>query len=177
MRRVPPEGCWIHPASEVRDSPIGGRGLFATTKIREGETVSQLGGIVVTDEELAARLGERMRNQLVPYVDSIIFDESLHLILPPDQPIHFANHSCDPNLWWDEDLTLVARRDINPGEELTNDYGTSSGDPRFEMECNCGSPLCRRIVTGEDWRRTDLRKRYGLHWVPELRRRIDAAGL
>jgi SET domain-containing protein len=177
MSRVPPKDCWIHPATEVRDSSIAGRGLFATTEIHEGERVSQLGGLVVTEEELVALLEERGRNASLPYVDSIIFDERLHLFLPPDQPNHFGNHSCDPNLWWGHDLTLVARREIHSGEELTNDYGTSSGDPTFEMECNCGSSLCRHLVTGEDWRRPDLRKRYGPHWVPALRKRIEAAEL
>jgi uncharacterized protein len=176
MTRPPPTDCWIHPATEVRDSSIADRGLFATKKIRKGEAVSRLGGIVVTEQELAARLEERARTRLVPYIDSIIFDDGLHLILPLDQPNHFANHSCDPNLWWGENLTLVARREINSAEELTNDYGTSSGDPRWKMECYCGSPLCRQVVTGEDWLRADLRKRYGQHWAPALHRRIEASG-
>jgi hypothetical protein len=57
---------------------------------------------------------------LVPYIDSIIFDDGLHLILPLDQPNHFANHSCDPNLWWGENLTLVARaRSTRPKSSQT----------------------------------------------------------
>lgn len=54
------------------------------------------------------------------------------------------------------------------GEEVTNDYATSAGTPDFAMRCNCGSSSCRKVITGQDWRRTDLQARYGDHWVPAL---------
>ncbi|WP_432987337.1 SET domain-containing protein-lysine N-methyltransferase [Dactylosporangium sp. CA-233914] len=44
-----------------------------------------------------------------------------------------GNHGCDPSLWWSGPYTLVARRDIAAGEELTNDYATSTADPGFRM--------------------------------------------
>jgi len=68
--------------------------------------------------------------------------------------------------------TLAARRRIPVGEELTNDYATSTGMAEFAMECACGTPLCRATVRRSDWRRPDLRGRYGEHWVPVLRERI-----
>jgi hypothetical protein len=43
------------------------------------------------------------------------------------------------------------------------------------MDCACGSPLCRETVTGGDWRRAELRQRYGEHWIPMLLDRISAA--
>jgi hypothetical protein len=42
----------------------------------------------------------------------------------------------------------------------------------FAMPCRCGSTLCRGRVTGTDWRRPDLQRRYGDHWVPGLLARI-----
>ena len=38
---------------------------------------------------------------------------------------YFHNHSCDPNCWFSaaNSSTMVARRDIKPGEEITFDYG------------------------------------------------------
>ena len=38
----------------------------------------------------------------------------------------------------------------------------------------CGSPLCRGVVTGEDWRRPELQARYGDHWIPALLRKQRA---
>jgi hypothetical protein len=38
--------------------------------------------------------------------------------------------------------------------------------------CACGSPLCRRRVTGNDWRRTDLQQRHAGHFSPFINARI-----
>jgi hypothetical protein len=109
------------------------------------------------------------------YVDTITVADDYHLILPAGQPNGKGNHSCDPNLWWTGAYTLVARRDIAVDEELTNDYATSTGEEEFTMPCNCGTPLCRGVVTGSDWMRPELRQRYGNHWVPGLLFRIRHA--
>jgi hypothetical protein len=105
-------------------------------------------------------------------VDTIVVDEDAHLVLPPRRDNGYGNHSCDPNLWWIDAYTLAARRDIEVNEEVTNDYATSTGDETFSMGCSCGSPLCRRIVTGHDWRIPGLQLRYGDHWAPALMARI-----
>jgi hypothetical protein len=123
--------------------------------------------------------GDKLRQLLVAgeragssYVDTIVVAEDLHLLIAPGQPIHYGNHSCDPNLWWASPYTLIARRPIEAGDEVTSDYGTSTGTDDFLMTCTCGCALCRGRVTGTDWRRPDLQERYGNHWVPALRARI-----
>lgn len=108
-----------------------------------------------------------------PYVDTITVDVDLHLVLPPGQPSHHGNHSCDPNLWWTDAYTLAARRDITAGEEVTSDYATCSGTDDFTMSCSCKSPLCRNIITSADWGLPELQARYGDHWVPALIARIQ----
>ncbi|MBL7257719.1 SET domain-containing protein-lysine N-methyltransferase [Actinoplanes sp. LDG1-01] len=108
------------------------------------------------------------------YVDAINVDEDAHLVLPAGTANGKGNHGCDPNLWWGPPYTLVARREIAAGEELTNDYATSTGVREFEMSCRCEAAGCRGVVTGEDWRRLDLRERYGDHWTPALLRLIRA---
>jgi SET domain-containing protein len=70
------------------------------------------------------------------------------------------NHSCAPNCEaWIEGrkIFIHALHDINPGEELTFDYG-------FDVDCfedhpsRCGRPECiGYIVSREQW--PDLRKR------------------
>ncbi|MEV6287130.1 GNAT family N-acetyltransferase [Kribbella sp. NPDC051770] len=155
--------CWGHPHLVVRDSGIAGRGLFATAPIAAGEVVSVLAGRKVSTAELA----ELMKK---PPVDTITLEDDLHLVLPndPRPVIAYGNHSCDPNSWWTNAVTLTARRDLAAGDELTSDYGTSTGVAGWRMECACGSSLCRGVVTGEDWQRADLQSRYGEHWIPEL---------
>lgn len=96
-------------------------------------------------------------------------------MLPPGSALHFANHSCDPNVWYVGAYDLVARRTIRAGDELTTDYGTYSGLATFAMDCRCRSVSCRGTVTGEDWRRVELQRRYGSHWVPALLERIGSS--
>jgi uncharacterized protein len=152
--------CWLHPSVSVGPSPIQGVGLFARENLSAGTVISRLGGQLVSTTELRDLLARASS-----YVDTIQVGPDLHLVLPPDTPNGKGNHSCDPNLWWSDPWVLEARRDIAAGEELTNDYATSTRSPSFTMACSCGSPLCRRTVTGDDWRLPSLQLRYASHFV------------
>ena len=176
MAVIPPASdCWLHPDVEVRRSPIAGVGLFANVAIRAGEVVSRLGGRLVSGDELRQLLLAADQDPERPYVNTITVDEDLHLVLPQWSLNGYGNHSCDPNLWWVDTYTLASRRDIAPDEEVTNDYATSTTAPEFTMECRCGSSLCRRSISGEDWRLPHLRRQYGDHWVPAVLARIRSS--
>ncbi|GAA5201248.1 hypothetical protein GCM10023322_80840 [Rugosimonospora acidiphila] len=164
--------CWLHSGVEVGPSPIAGLGLFARVPIRAGTAVSRLGGRLVTWQRLRELFAAAARDPRRPYIDTIAVTEDVNLVLPPGSPNGYGNHGCDPNLWWVDAYTLVARRRIERGEELTNDYATSTASPDFRMACRCGSVLCRGTITGDDWRLPQLREMYGNHWVPALVARI-----
>jgi hypothetical protein len=172
MVDAPAPDCWLHEDVAVRSSPIAGEGLFALTPVAAGTAVSRLGGRLVTWAQLRELLSVASRPGQ-PYVDTIAVTGDRHLVLPPGRPNGKGNHSCEPNLWWVDAYTLAARRDIEAGEELTNDYATSTADAGFVLECRCGASRCRGVVTGGDWRRPELRERYGRHWVPALLALID----
>src|SRR5262249_16020897 len=60
----------------------------------------------------------------------------------------YVNHSCRPtclSAGYDFELAI---RDIYPGEELTDDYGTLNLDANFE--CRCGFDDCRRVIRPDD---------------------------
>jgi hypothetical protein len=166
---TPGAECWLHPGVEVRPSAIAGRGLFAREDIPAGVVVSRLGGRLVDEAELGRLLAGP------GYVDTITVGRGLHLVLPGRTDNGCGNHSCDPNTWWVGAYELASRRAIRTGEEVTNDYATSTDSKSFRMRCDCGSADCRGTVTGEDWRRADLRERYRGHWVPALLERQRAA--
>lgn len=170
--RMPESECWLHPDLEVRPSPIAQLGLLARAPILAGTVVSRVGGRLMSGAQLDALFAAAGQRPGQPYIDTISVAEDLHLVLPPGQLNHFGNHSCDPNLWWVDAYTLATRRPITAGEEVTNDYGTSTAVAGFSMPCTCGSPLCRTTVTGRDWQRVDLQERYGDHWIPLLLDRI-----
>ena len=154
---------WVHPDVVVGPSRIEGAGLFARRAFAEGETVLVLGGTVVDDAELE-RLGPQ---------SSLAIDEGLNLMQADDDPARYGNHSCDPNLWLADEVTVVTRRPVEAGEELTIDYGTMTVLP-WEMECGCGAAVCRGVVTGDDWRRPDLRERYAGRFSPFINARISS---
>jgi SET domain-containing protein len=87
---------------------------------------------------------------------------------------YFINHSCDPNLWMSDEVTLAARRNIAAGEEVMMDYATHFADPDWTMRnpCKCGSLLCRQVITGKDWMLVQLQISYRDHFSPFLNRRV-----
>jgi hypothetical protein len=166
--------CWLHPQVQVQTSLIQGHGLFAARFLPAGTTIATLAGQLVTDDELhrllaTAKAGGR-------YLDTICADDDAHLILPPGQPIHYGNHSCDPNMWHSDARTLATRRDVQAGQELTVDYATQTITAGFQMKCRCGAPTCRQVITGNDWQIPQWRDRYQGHVVPAVARRIAARG-
>src|SRR5262245_3267290 len=135
---TPPEpDCWLHPDVVVGQSTIEGRGLFTRRAIAAGATVGRVGGRLVSTDELDQLFAAAARDPARPYIDTIVVGDDVHLVLPPRRPIGYGNHSCDPNVWWVDAYTLAARRDIGVGEEVTNDYGTSTAADDFRMDCEC----------------------------------------
>ena len=161
---------WIDPRIEVRLSPIDGHGLFAKARIRADERVIVWGGRLISDSDVA-ELQAALEATGAEYSCAAV-GEGLNVLQQPDDPLRYGNHACDPNLWMVDSITQAARRDIAVGEEVTTDYGTVSVIPSWQMECRCGSRLCRGVVTGEDWRRPDLRERYRDHFMPFINERI-----
>jgi hypothetical protein len=45
--------------------------------------------------------------------------------------------------------------------------------PYDEFDCGCGSPSCRGHVSGNDWQKPELQKRYAGFFSPHVQRRID----
>ena len=59
------------------------------------------------------------------------------------------NHSCDPNVILDtEHLKMVARRDIEEGEELSFFYPATEWEMDAPFICLCGSSNCIHVVAG-----------------------------
>ena len=146
---------WLTPAAENRPSEQkGGLGVFAREPIAAGTTVAAFGGAAVDRRELAA-LGEAVQHH------SLQIDEELYLAsVPPFDPADYVNHSCDPNCGIVGSVLLVAMRDIAADEEICFDYAMTDSDDYDQFECGCGTDLCRQVVSGDDWKRPDLRDRY-----------------
>jgi D-alanine-D-alanine ligase len=99
-----------------------------------------------------------------PLTDEIYVSWSTH----PDDWLPI-NHSCEPNAWLDG-LNLVARRDIEKGEEISTDYATFYNETMQEFSCSCGSHSCRGTIRGTDYLQPFV-ERYGDHISDYVRRR------
>ena len=151
-----PNLSYISPKAAVKQSPNQGRGLFALEPIAKGETVCIKGGHIFnrrTLQEVTQALGPA----------EIQIGEDLFIGPLNEQEregsMIFSNHSCEPNIGVQGQIVFVALRDIEAGEELTHDWATTDDDT-YEMDCKCGSPTCRGVITGQDWRRLDLQAKY-----------------
>ncbi|RIK10595.1 MAG: hypothetical protein DCC49_02775 [Acidobacteria bacterium] len=129
-------------ATEVKESPIEGLGLFATREFVEGETIRRVNIVrEITDADpIRPEAGERIEHCAYP-------DGKVVLWGYPDRHL---NHSCDPNAYEryvDEHVEIVARRSIAMGEEITVDYlvNNAGGD---SWPCQCGATRCRKITAG-----------------------------
>jgi SET domain-containing protein len=157
------------PKTQVRDSPIHGKGLFARQAIAAGEIVAVKGGHILTKQQWAA---------LEPQLGSAEIQISEELFIAPtrqeqiDGCMLYTNHCCEPNIAIQGQIVFIALRDISPGEELTHDWATTD-DLDYSMECQCGSPNCRGTVTGKDWMKKDLQEKYSGCFSWFIQRKID----
>ena len=161
---------WRSPKTEVRQSPIHGKGLFATADIGKGEIVMIKGGHIVSrdflEREVTPKLGPveiQIGDDL--FIAPVTADEREGSML-------YSNHSCGPNLGLHGNIIFVALRDIRAGEELTHDW-CMTDDDTYETECTRGSLKCRRVLTGKDWQRPELQARYRGYFAAYLADKIS----
>jgi hypothetical protein len=158
----------LTPRAELRDAGPKGLGIFATAPIARGETVAGFGGQVFEREEFD-RLDAHRR------AHSIQIDADLYLVSPVElEPADYANHSCEPNAGLLGNVLVVAMTDIGAGEEICFDYAMCDAADYDEFVCECGTPSCRRLVTGADWKRPELQVRYAGYFSSYLASRIEA---
>ena len=88
----------------IKKSGIHGKGLFAVKRIAGGTLIGQLKGEITTKDG--------------PHVLWITDNVGVHV----KNDLRFINHSSKPNAAYYDDATVVALRDIEPGEEIVHDY-------------------------------------------------------
>ena len=156
----------LSPKTVVKESPIHGRGLFAQTEIAQGEVVAVKGGHIInraTLEELQLASAEVQIGDDIFICPTTVEEREGSMI--------FSNHSCDPNIGLRGEITFVAMRDIRAGEELTHDWAMTDDDDS-STACHCGAANCRRTLTGKDWQRPELQRRYGSYFSAYLLEKI-----
>jgi hypothetical protein len=163
---------YISPKARVAASSIQGRGLFAVESFKQDEIVAVKGGHI---------FDRRMLVEVEPLLGAAEIQIGADLFIGPlaeserEGSMIYSNHSCEPNIGVQGQIVFVAMREIASGEELTHDWATTDDDT-YRMECRCGAPVCRKIITGQDWRRKELQEKYGRYMSWYLLEQIRRAG-
>jgi hypothetical protein len=148
----------IHPDSELRFvSPLIGYGLFATKIIPKGTITWVFDPLdqVITDGEYK-NISFFVRKALDTYS---YLNGNGDRILCWDHA-RYVNHACNPACLAAGFDFEIAVRDILPGEEITDDYGTLNLER--EMICHCGAAECRKVLRPDDF------TTYGEKWDREV---------
>lgn len=100
-----------------------GRGVFATRRFRKGELVETCPTLQLPDGEVTGTLRD--------YVFTSVKDGDIVLALGYGM---LYNHSAEPNVEYEQEdpseISYYALRTVQPGEELTIDYGEEWWDAR-----------------------------------------------
>ncbi len=121
-----------------------GLGVRALQSFAAGSVIHRFAGVV--GEEICQH--------------SLQIDASRHI--SGTRFIGFLSHGCDPNCALDmAGFTLVARRDIAPGEVLSVDYASTEDRLHRQFPCQCGAATCRGWIHG----RAEPANAEGLAWL------------
>lgn len=147
---------------------------FAVRNIKKGEVIAHVDSpeeAVIISKRDFDKLDKITRDKIKNFC---VLDEDNEYCVPADLnnmgSSWYFNHSCSSNVCYDKKGSYVAERNIKKDEELFLDYGRMFTDPKFRMECHCGSSNCRKVVTGSDWLNPEFRKKKMAGMWPEMKK-------
>ncbi len=139
--------------TQVRESGVHGKGVYAARPIPEGETVLEYKGEIITWRKALAR---HPHDPVQPNHTFYFHLDDGHVIDAKHSlaPAKWINHSCNPNLEACQEgkrVFLKALRNICPGEELFYDYalmieGRKTAKDKKDHACLCGASDCRKTM-------------------------------
>ncbi len=151
----------VHPNSELRyiNDQIG-YGVVATRLIPRG-TITWVGDVL--DQVVTPAQIEQIAPTLRPLFEKYSWINGRGQSILCWDHARFINHSCEASCLSAGFDFEIAVRDILPGEELTDDYGTLNLSEPFQ--CLCDSARCRDLVLPDDF----------LQYAPEWDRIVSSA--
>lgn len=124
---------------QIRNSPIQGKGIFASRDIKKNEVLFSAKGPIICYPFLPNyRKGPHWLN----------VGEKQWLMPLEKTPWRYVNHSCVPNVGLRGKVQVVAMRDLKEGEEILIDYSITESHPMWGMKCLCKNASCRKLIRG-----------------------------
>jgi SET domain-containing protein len=137
----------IHPDTEIKFiSPEVGYGVFATKKI-------PIGTIVYVKDDLEIMISQKDYHKYSESLKKVIdrysyIDPEGFRIISWDFA-KYTNHCCDPNTISTGYGFEIAIKDIEAGEQITDEYGIFNLEKEIHLVCD--KPNCRKVVCNEDF--------------------------
>lgn len=128
--------------TEVRKSAIEGKGLFAKVSLPVRRKIGEYAGELISQAEARRRVKTLNRIAIVELGNGKAIDGSRG-----GNHFQYINHSCSPNTFmrrFHHRVEFYALSPIEPGEELTCDYGESHHNGT--RRCTCRSRTCRGYI-------------------------------
>jgi hypothetical protein len=153
------DGDLGQPTLRVEYDAVRGSRLETCVPLTAGQVVARFIGCT----ELGAPTRYSIQTGLATHIDDLGILANL-------------NHSCAPSAIVDtEHLTLLAARDLAPGEELTFFYPSTEWEMTYPFPCHCGAPACLGTISGAKDLPAEVLARYVLnrHIQELLARRAD----
>jgi SET domain-containing protein len=122
----------------VHKSGIDGFGAFAAEPIPKHRKIGEIRGESISVSEARRRAVGKQRIMIVEISPRKAIDAS-----QSDDPMRFTNHCCSPNARLSIQggrIEFYALRAIEPGEEITVNYGETHHEGT--LACRCGAPNC-----------------------------------
>jgi SET domain-containing protein len=159
---------FVSPKIEIRRSNLNGVGMFAKEDIKKNEVVFIKGGHILTRKQV---FSSSVINSYLP-LDDNYFIGATNKEEEKDIKL-YINHSCEPNCGVRGEISFVAMTNISMGAELTIDYCMVDNE-EYVIDCKCGSPNCRRKISGFDWKLKNLQEKYKGYFARYLQDKIDS---
>jgi SET domain-containing protein len=135
-------GHWPGILLYLGDSRIDGRGLFTSGRILARVKIGEFAGELISRREARGRARRSQKIAIVELDDGRALDATR----APNW-FRYINHSCSSNAYmriYRQHVEFYARREIQPGEEITCDYGESHHNGT--LPCKCRSAGCRGFI-------------------------------
>ncbi len=139
----------IHPDTELRFiSKEKGYGVFATKFIPKGTVIYVADKLDIFIKPNSPLLKD---SRYLPIIEKFTFIDSQGTRILSWDHAKYVNHCCQPNsltTGWGFEIAVT---DIQPNDEITDDYGVFTTE--HEMTISCSKKACRLKLSGDDFDR------------------------
>ena len=166
---------------QVKKSGVHGKGVFAASDIKKGETLIEYVGEIISAQEAEDRHPHDPQDSNHTFYFQVDDDKVIDA-LHGGNSAKWINHCCTPNCKpeiIDGRVFIKAKKDIPVGTEINYDYGLIIEERITkklisEYPCWCGSPKCRGTLLAIPKKSTKEQRKLTLKHLKEKLKKIKS---